>query len=168
MKYYRCYFLTADDHIASAQVLKCAGDDDAKRQCRELAFTNDRYAGAEIWDGARRLYRYPEAADALARESRRKDDATAEPGLELCLVVPPCQSVHAGCSVSLEREERQPEQVDADMVEERGEPFLLPLGSKAAASFSLRRAGREGTKRLISSTSKCPIAMHLCDRDAFL
>jgi hypothetical protein len=127
MKYYRCYFLTADDHIASAQVLKCAGDDDAKRQCRELAFTNDRYAGAEIWDGARRLYRYPEAADALARESRRKDDATAEPGLELCLVVPPCQSVHAGCSVSLEREERQPEQVDADMVEERGEPFLLPL-----------------------------------------
>src|SRR6266404_5684583 len=50
-----------------------------------------------------------------------------EPGLELCLVVPPCQPVHAGCSVSLEREERQPEQVDADMVEERGEPFLLPL-----------------------------------------
>jgi hypothetical protein len=50
-----------------------------------------------------------------------------ELGLKVCLVVPPRQPVHAGCRVSLEREKRQPEQVDADMVEERGEPFLLPL-----------------------------------------
>ena len=47
--------------------------------------------------------------------------------LKVCPVVPPHQPVHAGCSVSLECEERQPEQVDADMVEERGESFLLPL-----------------------------------------
>ena len=46
--------------------------------------------------------------------------------LEVCLVVLPCQPIHAGCRISLEREERQPEQAEVDMVEERGEPFLLP------------------------------------------
>jgi hypothetical protein len=46
--------------------------------------------------------------------------------LEIDLVAPPCHPVHAGCRVSLKRKERKPEQIDADMVEERGEPFLLP------------------------------------------
>ena len=50
-----------------------------------------------------------------------------EPVLEICLVVPPCQPIHAGSGVALERVERRPEQIDADMVEERGELFLLPL-----------------------------------------
>ena len=47
--------------------------------------------------------------------------------LEVCLVVPPRQPVHAGSGVALERVERNPEQVERDMVEERGEPFLPPL-----------------------------------------
>src|SRR6266568_376343 len=47
--------------------------------------------------------------------------------LEVCLVVLPRQPIHAGCSVLLEFEERPFEQVDADMMEERGEPLLLPF-----------------------------------------
>ena len=78
MKYYRCYLLAADDHIARAEILKCADDEDARRQCRELVAVNDRHAGAEVWHGARRVYRYPEEAEALARERRRKGDASAQ------------------------------------------------------------------------------------------
>jgi hypothetical protein len=50
-----------------------------------------------------------------------------ELALEVCLVVLPGQTVHTRRSILLDLEERLPEQVDADMVEERGEPFLLPL-----------------------------------------
>jgi hypothetical protein len=52
MKYYRCYLLTADDHIARATILKCADDEDARRQCGEVV-GHDRYPAAEVWDGAR-------------------------------------------------------------------------------------------------------------------
>jgi hypothetical protein len=38
----------------------------------------------------------------------------------------PRQPVHARCGIAFEREERLPEQIDAEMVEERGEPLLLP------------------------------------------
>jgi hypothetical protein len=79
MKYYRCYLFAADDHIARAEILKCTDDEDARRQCRELVAVNDRHAGAEVWHGARRVYRYPEEAEALARERRRrKGDASAQ------------------------------------------------------------------------------------------
>jgi hypothetical protein len=47
--------------------------------------------------------------------------------LKVCLVVLPRQAVYSGRGVSLEGRERQLQQVAADMVEERGEPFLLPL-----------------------------------------
>jgi hypothetical protein len=50
-----------------------------------------------------------------------------ELALKAGLVVLPGQAVHARRRVLLDLEERLPEQVDADMVEERGEPFLLPL-----------------------------------------
>jgi hypothetical protein len=79
MKYYRCYFLTPDDHIASARVLRCADDEDAKQQCRAAVASAPRYASAEIWDGARRLYRYPENPNALSLERRRrKGDASVQ------------------------------------------------------------------------------------------
>src|SRR6266700_5082496 len=45
--------------------------------------------------------------------------------LKVCLVLSPCQPVHTGCGVLLEFEEHLFEQIDADVVEERGEPFLL-------------------------------------------
>src|SRR5262249_62204311 len=51
----------------------------------------------------------------------------AELALEVCLVVRPCQSVHTRRGVRLELVERLVEQVDADVVEERGEPLLLPF-----------------------------------------
>jgi hypothetical protein len=46
--------------------------------------------------------------------------------LKIYLVVLPYQTVHPGCRVPLEGMERHAEQVDADVVEERGEPLLLP------------------------------------------
>jgi hypothetical protein len=50
-----------------------------------------------------------------------------EPELEVCLVVLPRQSVYAGRGVPLQLKEREPEKINPDMVEKRGEPFLLPL-----------------------------------------
>jgi len=47
--------------------------------------------------------------------------------IEACLVILPHQAVHPGRGVLPNFEERQPEQFDADVVEERGELFLLPL-----------------------------------------
>ena len=62
-----------------------------------------------------------------------------EPGLEVCLVVLPCQPVHPGRGVPLEIEERHPEQVEGDVVEERGEPFLLPL--PCGLPYAVQRLG---------------------------
>ena len=50
-----------------------------------------------------------------------------EPRLKFCLVVLPCHSIHAGSCSTLETIERYSECIDTDMVEKRGEPFLLPL-----------------------------------------
>ena len=50
-----------------------------------------------------------------------------EPRLETCLVVPPRHAIHARSGLAFERVERRPPRFDADMVEERGELFLLPL-----------------------------------------
>src|SRR5262249_28996476 len=50
-----------------------------------------------------------------------------EIALEVCLVVPPRQSVHAGCGVLLEFVERLFQVLGTDVVEERGEPLLLPF-----------------------------------------
>ena len=50
-----------------------------------------------------------------------------KPWLKLCLVVLPCHAVHAGGDFALERVEHQPERVDVNLVEKRGEPCLLPL-----------------------------------------
>ena len=44
-----------------------------------------------------------------------------EPALEVDLVVLPCLAIGTRSCVPLEREKRQPEQIDADVVEERGE-----------------------------------------------
>jgi hypothetical protein len=74
MKYYRCYLLAADGHIATAEILKCADDSDAERQCLDV-FSGTRFcASAEVWDGARQVYRHPEP---LAAESERRDEADA-------------------------------------------------------------------------------------------
>jgi len=46
--------------------------------------------------------------------------------LQFLLVVQPCHSIHSGSSLALERVERQPQKIDANVVEQRSEPFLLP------------------------------------------
>jgi hypothetical protein len=72
MKYYRCYLLTAEDHIARVTILKCADAADAERQCRAVVATSERYAAAEVWDGAHWLYRYPDDPASSVQESRRR------------------------------------------------------------------------------------------------
>src|SRR6476620_12753484 len=49
-----------------------------------------------------------------------------EPAPEVCLVVPPRQPIHTRRGVFPELVERLSEEIDADVVEERGEPLLLP------------------------------------------
>src|SRR5690242_12020591 len=62
-----------------------------------------------------------------------------EPRLKIGLVVLPCQAVDAGRRAVLECEERDPEQIDAEMVEERSEPFLSPL--PCGLPYALQRLG---------------------------
>jgi hypothetical protein len=58
-----------------------------------------------------------------------------EIALKVCLVVLPRQPIHAGCSIRLEFEERFFEQIDVDVVEERGEPLLLPFSRDFPYAF---------------------------------
>src|SRR5438552_3466088 len=51
----------------------------------------------------------------------------SELSLEVCRIGLPRQPVHPGSGVALEHEERLPKQIDAEVVEERGELLLLPL-----------------------------------------
>jgi CBS domain-containing protein len=53
------------------------------------------------------------------------------------VVLEPCQPIHTRCGISFKVEECQPEEFDADVVEERGEPFLLPL--PCDMSYALQR-----------------------------
>src|SRR5215510_12722607 len=51
----------------------------------------------------------------------------SEVSFKVCFVGPPRQPVHSGCGIALEREERLPEQVHAEVMEERSELLFLPL-----------------------------------------
>ena len=51
----------------------------------------------------------------------------SEVSVKVCFVGRPRQSVHPSGGIAFEREERHPQAVDADVVKERGELFLLPL-----------------------------------------
>jgi hypothetical protein len=50
-----------------------------------------------------------------------------EIALEVLLVIRPAQAIYARCGIFLKVEERLVEQIDTDVVEERGELLLLPL-----------------------------------------
>ncbi len=62
-----------------------------------------------------------------------------EPGLQFCLVVSPPHTVHARGGLALQRVKRQPERVGIDVVEERGEPRLLPLPCRLP--YAVQRLG---------------------------
>src|SRR5262245_41242848 len=51
----------------------------------------------------------------------------SEVSVKVCFVGRPRQSIHPRGGLAFEREERHPQAVDADVVEECGEPLLLPL-----------------------------------------
>jgi hypothetical protein len=63
-----------------------------------------------------------------------------EPRLEICLVVPPRQAVYSRRGVAFEREERDAEQIDVDMMQKRGEPFLLPC--LCCLPYAIQRLGQ--------------------------
>src|SRR5919106_6886932 len=62
-----------------------------------------------------------------------------DPMIEVRGVGPPHQPIHAGGGLPLESEERRPQHLRAEMVEERGEPFLpsVPCG----LPYALQRLG---------------------------
>jgi hypothetical protein len=51
----------------------------------------------------------------------------SEVSVKVCFVGPPRQSINTRCGIFLKFEECLVEQLDADVVEERCEPLLLPL-----------------------------------------
>jgi len=51
----------------------------------------------------------------------------SEVSVKVCFVGRPRQSIHPGGGIAFEREERHPQAIDADVVEECSEPLLLPL-----------------------------------------
>jgi hypothetical protein len=60
---------------------------------------------------------------------------TLEVFFQSCLVVPPRQAVHSGRRIAFERKERLPKPIDRDVVQKRGEPFLLPLPCSLPYTF---------------------------------
>ncbi len=61
------------------------------------------------------------------------------PAIKVSLVGPPCEPVHTGSGVPLEREERGPEHGRVEMVEERREPLRLPLS--CSLPYACQRLG---------------------------
>jgi len=64
----RC-FLMRGGHIESVELLEAGADNDLIAQGRmwfEVRKVEGRFDGFEIWDGARRLYVYPEEPDSRA------------------------------------------------------------------------------------------------------
>src|ERR1700693_223401 len=75
-----------------------------------------------------------------------------ELSLKVCRIGLPRQPVHSRGGVALEREERLPEQIDAEVVEERGELLLLPLLS--CLPYASERLGH-------TSRELCPLCAFL-------
>ena len=63
----------------------------------------------------------------------------SEVSVKVCFVGLPRHAVHAGGGIALEREERHPQQIDVEVVEERGELLLLPL--PCGLPYALQRLG---------------------------
>jgi CheY-like chemotaxis protein len=59
MRSYWCYLLDAKLRVASAQIVECADDGEAKRKGRAMLATSDDLHAVEIWDSTRRIYGYP-------------------------------------------------------------------------------------------------------------
>jgi hypothetical protein len=71
-----------------------------------------------------------------------------EPGLKVRLVVPPRHAIHARGSFAPERVKCRPECIDINVVEKRGEPFLLP--QPCGFPYAVQRLGH-------ASPVLCPV-----------
>src|SRR5271166_5993848 len=78
----------------------------------------------------------------------------SEVSFKVCRIGLPRQPVRPGRGIALEHEERLPEQIDAEVVEERGELLLRPLLS--CFPYASERLGH-------TSPALCPVcALHAC------
>jgi hypothetical protein len=59
MQLYRPYRFFMRHATASAEIIECADDVDAKRRAREIIATNTGYRAVEVWDKERLVYSYP-------------------------------------------------------------------------------------------------------------
>jgi hypothetical protein len=59
MQRYRPYRFCMLHATASAEIIECADDDDAKRRAREIIATNTGYRAVEVWDKEGLVYSYP-------------------------------------------------------------------------------------------------------------
>lgn len=74
----RCYFMR-DGHIRAVEVLTDASDVGAIAQALVLFKEHeDKYAGFEIWDCARFVYRFPVDLDRKANDDKPKSDNTPQ------------------------------------------------------------------------------------------
>ena len=56
MHSYRCYFLNADDHIQSAEVIEAVGLTDAIDRALAMLKARPQHRTVELWQGAKRVY----------------------------------------------------------------------------------------------------------------
>jgi hypothetical protein len=78
--------------------------------------------------------------------------------VKVCRVCLPRYPVHCGGGIAFQREERFPEQLDADVVEERGELLLLFL---SLAAFRTRSSACDTRSRLCIRSVLCSLAFPL-------
>src|SRR3984893_18982073 len=98
----------------------------------------------------------------------------SEVSVKVCFVGRPRQSIHPGGGIAFEREERHPQAVDADVVEECSEPLLLPL--PCGLPYALQRLCHAlpslcPVRALLARVplSPCPWLRRLrCGRDRFV
>ena len=56
MPSYRCYYLTADDHVVATDFIACETDAEVGARADRLLAAGG-YPGIEVWDRGRRVYR---------------------------------------------------------------------------------------------------------------
>ena len=54
--YYRCYFLSADNHIKAAEDIEADVPDDAVEQALRMLRQRPHHHSVELWEGTKRVY----------------------------------------------------------------------------------------------------------------
>ncbi len=84
----------------------------------------------------------------------------SEVSVKVCFVGPPRQSIDSRRGVFLEFEERLAKQIDADVVEERGEPLLLPFPRDFPYAFQRLGHARPALRPVRALLVRIPLGPH--------